>query len=203
MQISHFHRRENFITLYWFRNNSLTSTPSFSLHINLSLFKVLSSFFNWLLWSVLYCRLLRDCLLYMQLCLSWHKADICFLHVFRYCLGVQKCLHISLKLNIMMVLYNAKYLLHSPWASTDFWKWLFICQFFSLFQNQVCINIEWYNGTESIMLDQWLPMEERCYDPPPALTPGHLVISREIFDGHEFMDRGCYWHVGDKGQGCC
>lgn len=151
MQISHFHRRENFITLYWFRNNSLTSTSSFSLHINLSLFKVLSSFFNWLLRSVLYCRLLRDCLLCMQLCLSWHKADICFLHVFRYCLGIQKCWHISLKLNILMVFYNAKYLLYSPWASADFWKWLCIWQIFFLFQNQVCINIEWYNGTASII----------------------------------------------------
>lgn len=43
-------------------------------------------------------------------------------------------------------------------------------------------------------------MEERCYDPPPALTPGHLVIYGDIFDGHEFMDRGCYRHVGIKAR---
>lgn len=41
--------------------------------------------------------------------------------------------------------------------------------------------------------DQWLSMEDRCYDSPPALTPGHLVICGDIADGHEFMDRGCYW----------
>ena len=113
MQISHFHRRENFITLYWFRNNSLTSTPSFSLHINLSLFKVLSSFFNELLRSVLYCRLLKDCLLYLQLCPSWHKAGTCFLYIFGYHLVFRNAGCISFKLRILIVLYNAQHLLLS------------------------------------------------------------------------------------------
>lgn len=60
------------------------------------------------------------------------------------------------------------------------------------------MNVDWYNGPEFITLDQRLSMEERCYNLPSTATPGYLMISRDIFDCHEFMDTGCYSHLGIK-----
>lgn len=149
MQISHFHRRENFITLYWFRNNSLTSIPSFSLHINLSLFKVLSSFFNWLLWSVLYHRLLKDCLSYIQLCHSCYKTSTYVLCIFYIIWVFRNDSYISLMLTIWIAFFNAKYLWYTFMDLHHFLEMTSIyIDFFLLFQIQLCINIIGYNGFE-------------------------------------------------------
>lgn len=148
MQISHFHRRENFITLYWFRNNSLTSTPSFSLHITLSLFKVLFSFFNCLLWSALYLQAIKR-LSFIHVALSFlAQSWYLFSTRFQILFGCSEMLAYILEVeyfdgHIIFVVFST--------ASIGFWKWLFICQILSLFQNQACINIEWHSGTESIM----------------------------------------------------
>lgn len=67
--------------------------------------------------------------------------------------------------------------------------------FLPLLKSDVCINVDGYNGAESIILDQWLSMGETCYhaSPPP---PGPLVISGDILDCQECMDGCCYWHLG-------
>lgn len=77
--------------------------------------------------------------------------------------------------------------------------------FSSLFQNRVCLNVDGYNSTESIMLDQWLSLREGCLP-----HSGHLVTSRDISDCYECvtetaasiygwrpaMPLNVWWHTG-------
>lgn len=145
MQISHFHRWENFITLYWFRNNSLTSSTSFSLHINLSLFKALSSL-HCLQWGVLYCRPLKDCVLHIQLGHLWLKKPVlppppqC-----EVCLDVQRCLN----LGSFIVPCNRKPLCIVFWIFTNFYTCMHWFSFF--LSDQVSINVVWYAVVVSLL----------------------------------------------------
>lgn len=143
MQISHFHRWENFITLYWFRNNSLTSSTSFSLHINLSLFKALSCL-HCLQWGVLYCRPLKDCVLHIQLGHLWLKKTSPFSPPMWGMFGYSEVSELEQFHNPM----------HKPfcivfWIFTNFYTC--VHWFFFFLSNQVSINVDRYAVVVSLL----------------------------------------------------
>ena len=118
--------------------------------------------------------------------------------MFGYSLVVGNAPCISLKLCILVAFYNAKYLLHSFMDLHRFGKMRYVSVpifFFFVFQNQVCLNVDGYNSTESITLDQWLQGGWGVMSHPP---PGHLVMSRDISDCHECMEGDCYWLLPTK-----
>ena len=144
MQISHFHRWGNFITLYWFRNNSLTSSTSFSLHINLSLFKALSCL-RCLQRGVLYCRPLKDCVLHIQLGHLWLKKNQSIFSQCEVCLDVQSCLNLS----SFIVQCNCKLFCIIFWIFTNFYTCVHWFSFF--LSNQVSINVDRYAVVVSLL----------------------------------------------------
>lgn len=105
---------------------------------------------------------------------------------------------ISSRLRNLIAFYNAPCLLHSFMGLHQLVKMrsAYVSKFFFRFQNRVCVNVEGYNSTESVTLDQWLSL---CVWGSYESHSGDIWCYLEtcLIELSAWMGTG-YWHVWIK-----